>query len=40
VRNSDELLNEVEAHAPGDVVTLTVIRGRQRRDVRVVLGQS
>jgi S1-C subfamily serine protease len=40
VRNSDELLNEVESHAPGDVVTLTVIRGRQRRDVRVVLGQS
>ncbi len=40
VRNNDELLNEVEAHAPGDVVVLTVIRGRQQRDVRVRLGQS
>jgi S1-C subfamily serine protease len=40
VRNSDELLNEVEAHAPGESVTLTVVRAGRRRDVRVVLGQS
>ena len=40
VRNSDELLNEVESHAPGETVTLTVVRGGKRRDVRVALGQS
>jgi S1-C subfamily serine protease len=40
VRNSDELLNEVEAHAPGETVTLTVVRGGRRRNVKVVLGQS
>jgi S1-C subfamily serine protease len=40
VRNSDELLNEVESHAPGDTVTLTVVRSGRARKVRVVLGQS
>jgi S1-C subfamily serine protease len=40
VRNSDELLNLVEAHEPGEVVVLTVMRGGRRRDVRVVLGRS
>ena len=35
-----ELLTEVEAHAPGDVVTLTVIRGDRKRDVKVTLGKS
>ncbi|MBX6314392.1 MAG: trypsin-like peptidase domain-containing protein [Isosphaeraceae bacterium] len=40
VRSVDELLTEVESHAPGDVVTLTVVRGGRTRDVKVKLGQS
>jgi S1-C subfamily serine protease len=40
VRNSDELLNQVESHAPGQTVTLTVVRDGRQRQVRVVLGQS
>ena len=40
VKNVDELLTEVESHAPGDVVTVTVIRGGQTQDIAVTLGQS
>jgi S1-C subfamily serine protease len=40
VRNVDELLTEVEAHAPGDVVTVTVIRDGRSQDIPVRLGQS
>jgi S1-C subfamily serine protease len=40
VKSVDELLTEVEAHAPGDTVTVTVIRGGRARDITVKLGQS
>ena len=40
VKNVEELLNEVEAHAPGESVTLTVIRDGRAIDVSVVLGRS
>jgi S1-C subfamily serine protease len=40
VRNVDELLTEVEAHAPGETVTVTVIRDGRAKDVPVTLGQS
>jgi S1-C subfamily serine protease len=40
VRNVDELLTEVEAHAPGDTVKVTVLRGGKLVDVPVRLGQS
>jgi S1-C subfamily serine protease len=40
VKSVDDLLNEVEAHAPGEQVTLTVIRGGREVEVPVTLGQS
>lgn len=40
VRNVDELLTEVEAHAPGEVIQVTVIREGRAKDVSVKLGQS
>jgi S1-C subfamily serine protease len=40
VKSGDDLLAEVEARAPGDTVTLTVIRKGRTRQVKVVLGQS
>jgi S1-C subfamily serine protease len=40
VRNVDELLTEVEAHSPGEVVTLTVLRSGRARDIPVTLGRS
>ncbi len=40
VKNVDELLTEVESHAPGDVVKVTVIRDGQSQDIAVTLGQS
>ena len=40
VKNVEELLTEVEAHAPGDVVTLTIIRQGRARDIPVTLGKS
>jgi S1-C subfamily serine protease len=40
VRSMDDLLGEVEAHAPGDTVTVTVIRKGQQHKVRVALGES
>jgi S1-C subfamily serine protease len=40
VKNVDELLTEVESHAPGDTVKVTVIRAGKLVDVPVKLGQS
>jgi len=40
VRNVDELLTEVESHAPGDVVQVAVLRGGRKVVVPVQLGQS
>jgi S1-C subfamily serine protease len=40
VRSVDDLLTEVEAHQPGDTVTVTTVRNGRRRDVRVVLGST
>ncbi len=40
VTSVDDLLTEVEAHAPGDRVTVTVVRGGREVDVPVTLGQS
>jgi S1-C subfamily serine protease len=40
VRSVDDLLTEVEAHAPGEQVTLTVVRGGRSREVKVTLGRS
>jgi S1-C subfamily serine protease len=40
VHSVEELLTEVEAHAPGGVVNLTIIRQGHTRDVPVTLGKS
>jgi S1-C subfamily serine protease len=40
VKSVDDLLNEVEAHAPGEMVTVTVLRGGREVEVPVRLGQS
>jgi S1-C subfamily serine protease len=40
VQNVDEMLTEVEAHAPGDVVKVTVLRSGKLVEVPVRLGQS
>ena len=40
VKSVDDLLNEVEAHAPGESVTVTVLRGGREVEVPVRLGQS
>jgi S1-C subfamily serine protease len=40
VQNFDELLTEVEAHSPGDVVKVTILRGGKLMEVPVRLGQS
>ena len=34
----DQLASAVAAHRPGDVVTLTIVRGSQTKDVKVTLG--
>ena len=40
VTNVDELLTEVEAHVPGEVARVTVLRDGRLVDVMVTLGQS
>jgi S1-C subfamily serine protease len=40
VQSFEDLLTEVEAHAPGDVVKVTVLRGGKLMDISVRLGQS
>jgi S1-C subfamily serine protease len=40
VTTVDDLLNEVESHAPGDCVTVTVLRAGRSVDVAVTLGES
>jgi S1-C subfamily serine protease len=40
VRSVDELLTEVEAHAPGDTITLSTILDGRKRELKVVLGES
>ena len=40
VKNVDELLTEVESHAPGETITLTVLRGGRAKDIPVTLGRS
>lgn len=40
VKNVDELLTEVEAHSPGDVVTISVVRDGRSKAVRITLGRS
>jgi S1-C subfamily serine protease len=40
VHNVDELLTEVESHAPGEVVTVTVFREGRAKDIPVRLGRS
>ena len=40
VRSVDDLLTEVESHAPGETVTVTVIRDGRAKDLPVTLGRS
>ncbi|SIO66473.1 serine protease, S1-C subfamily, contains C-terminal PDZ domain [Singulisphaera sp. GP187] len=40
VHNVDELLTEVESHAPGQVAKVTVRRGGRTLEIRVTLGKS
>lgn len=40
VTSVDDLLNEVEAHAPGESVSVTVIREGRAKDLKVTLGES
>ncbi|HEV3162769.1 MAG TPA: trypsin-like peptidase domain-containing protein [Isosphaeraceae bacterium] len=40
VASYDELLTEVESHAPGQTVTVTVLRVGRRKDIPVSLGKS
>jgi len=40
VRSVDDLLNEVESHAPGEAVRVQIIRGGKAIEVAVTLGSS
>jgi len=40
VRSVDDLLAEVEAHAPGETVSITAVRDGRRREVKVKLARS
>jgi S1-C subfamily serine protease len=40
VHNVDELLTEIESHAPGQVAKVTVLRGGRSIEIPVTLGQS
>lgn len=40
VKNVDELLTEIESHAPGETVRLTVVRDGRPKEIPVKLGQS
>jgi S1-C subfamily serine protease len=40
VHSVDQLLTEVETHAPGETITITVIRNGRTQDIKVKLGQS
>ena len=40
IKSVDDLLSEVEALAPGEAVTVTVVRDGKRQDVPVTLGRS
>jgi S1-C subfamily serine protease len=40
VKTADDLFSEVEAHTPGDAVTVTVLRAGRLHNVKVVLGAS
>jgi S1-C subfamily serine protease len=40
VKTIDDLYAALEAHKPGDTVTLTIVRDKQRQEVQVTLGQS
>ncbi len=40
VRTVDELLTEVEAHAPGDEIAVTTVREGRQREVKVRLGAN
>ena len=40
VKTVEEMLTEVEAHAPGEVVTVTVVRGGRAREISVTLDKS
>ena len=40
IKSVDELLTQVESHAPGDAVTVTVVRDGERVEVEVTLGKS
>jgi len=40
VKSVEDLLNEVESHAPGEVVKVRVVREGKTRDVDVTLGQG
>ncbi|MDB5351231.1 MAG: trypsin-like serine protease with C-terminal domain [Planctomycetota bacterium] len=40
VRTVEDLLNEIEAHSPGEVVKVRVVREGKARDVDVTLGQG
>jgi S1-C subfamily serine protease len=40
VRSVDDLLTEVENHAPGEVVQVTVVRDGRQKEISVTLGRS
>ena len=40
VRDQSDLLRLLRAHRPGDTVTLSVVRGNERRQVRIELGEA
>ena len=39
VVSSDDLAEAISSHRPGDVVTLTILRDNERREVKVTLGK-
>jgi len=40
ITTPQDLSNAMNAHHAGDVITLTVFRGRQRLNVKVTLGDA
>ena len=40
ITNAQDISTVMNSHKTGDVVTVTIFRGRRREDVRVTLGEA
>ena len=40
IRSSEDFFDAKDSHKPGEVVTLTVVRGNQKKDIQVKLAEA